>query len=202
MTSHSNRWMIPAGAMMAACSLSATSFAQWVEFQEDPSRLDAPASLVANDNEEKDYAWGDVDQDGDTDLIIVRKQPFTSTGKRENVLLMNENGVLTDRTASLASASDVGGDNGFLTPTNDRDVVITDVDQDGWMDVVTATTLSPNQPKHISHPRIYMNLGNDGMGNWQGLRHEDARFPQLLLAGGSASWPRFCGTRAWSRFTA
>ena len=51
------------------------------------SRLVADASLGSSDSQEKDYAWGDVDQDGDIDLVCVRKQPFTSTGKDINVLL-------------------------------------------------------------------------------------------------------------------
>ncbi|MCH7890985.1 MAG: FAD-dependent oxidoreductase, partial [Gemmatimonadetes bacterium] len=58
------------------------------------------------------------------DLVVVRKEPFSTIGKRTNVLLMNEGGVLKDRTRELASASDVAGDSGFLTPTNDRDVVL------------------------------------------------------------------------------
>ena len=97
----------------------------------------------------------------------MRKQPFTSTGRRRNVLLMNEDGVLVDRTNELASLSDVPGDEGFLTPTNDRDVVLSDVDGDGWLDIVTSVTLSDGEPKHISHPRVYMNLGEDG-GTWLG----------------------------------
>ena len=95
-----------------------------------------------------------------------------------------------------AQGSHVPGDNGFLTATNDRDVVIADVDGDGWEDVITATTFTLNQPKHISHPRVYMNLGNDGQGNWLGLRHEDARIPQLFLVSGPATVPFFCGVDA------
>jgi hypothetical protein len=41
-----------------------------------------------------------------------------------------------------------------------------------------------------------MNLGNDGGGNWLGLRYEDARIPQLLTVGGLAVAPRFCGMGA------
>ena len=44
--------------------------------------------------------WGDLDKDGDEDLVIVRKQPWTTSGRKRNVLLMNEKGVLTDRTFS------------------------------------------------------------------------------------------------------
>ena len=109
----------------AVCLLTLSASGQWaVSYVEDPSRVDPAA---ATDQAEKDYAWGDLDRDGDIDLVVVRKQPWTTTGRRANMLLMNENGVLTDRTAEYASASDVVGDQGFLTPTNDRDVVIADV---------------------------------------------------------------------------
>ena len=110
---------------------------------------------------------------------------------------MNEAGVLTDRTAQYATDADVPGDQGFLTATNDRDVVLADFDQDGWLDVVTAPTLSDGNPKHIGHPRIYMNQGEDAQGNWLGLRFEDARFPQFFHFGnGSAQNPRFCSVAA------
>ena len=162
----------------------------WASFHEDPSRLVAGADLGADDDEEKDYAWGDLDKDGWTDLVVVRKQPFTTSGRRVNVLFMNESGVLVDRTADYATAADVAGDSGFQTPTNDRDVVVTDVDGDGWLDVVTSTTISPGQPKRISHPRVYVNLQEDGGGNWLGLRYEESRTPNL------GTFPNFCGIAA------
>jgi hypothetical protein len=183
------RTVLPAAA--AAWVLAMPAPGQWVEFVEESGRLDAPPSLGAADTEEKDYAWGDVDGDGDIDLLVVRKQPFTTTGRRANVLLMNESGVLTDRTAQYASASDAPGDQGFLTPTNDRDVVLSDVTGDGWLDIVTAVTLTDNQPRHLSHPRVYVNLGEiDGV--WQGFRHEDGRIPQMHATAG----PRFCAVSA------
>ena len=50
----------------------------WVEFTDETSlRLAADAEVGALDVAEKDYAWDDVDKDGDTDLVVVRKQPFT-----------------------------------------------------------------------------------------------------------------------------
>jgi hypothetical protein len=96
-----------------ALALGGSLHAQWVSFSnETATRMPVgpglnTAATSTTDNQEKDYDWGDVDQDGDIDLVCVRKQPFTSTGRRANVLFMNEgvaeghaiNGVLVDRTA-------------------------------------------------------------------------------------------------------
>ena len=196
---------LTATVTLAALCAAPAALGQWVTF-EDVTDLRLPTanglndpSLTVNDDEEKDYAWGDVDNDGDIDLIVVRKQPFTSTGRRVNLLLMNEgvaeghsvDGVFVDRTVEYATASDVPGDEGFLTPTNDRDVVLVDVNLDGWLDIVTAPTLTDNSTKALSHPRVYMNLGEvDGV--WQGFRHEDARIPQMHPTAG----PRFCSVAA------
>jgi hypothetical protein len=114
--------------------------------------------------------------------VIMRKQPFSTPGRRRNVLLMNESGVLVDRTDVYAVASSVAGDEGFLTPTNDRHSVIADLNDDGWRDVVTATAYGSGLAKAISHPRVYMNLGQAPGGGWQGLRYEEPRIPTLPQA--------------------
>jgi hypothetical protein len=193
--------------LAVALIVSAPAFAQfnvqWVQFQnETATRLVSDPLLGVNDLEEKDYAWGDVNHDGWIDLVVVRKEPFTSPGRRPNVLFMNENGVLVDRTAQYASDSDVPGDQGFLTPTNDRDVVLADFNGDGWLDIATAVTISDGLPKPISHPRIYINKGAIG-GVWQGFRFEQNRSPQLyvLLPNGQPDFTkpspgRFCSIAA------
>lgn len=160
---------------------------------ETAERLMVAPGLGANDPEEKDYTWGDLDHDGDVDLICVRKEPWNTPGRRRNLLLMNEgvpeghaiDGVLVDRTDAYATASDAGG-NGFLDQTNDRDVALVDVDGDGWLDVVTSTTYGERLPKMISHPRVYMNLGEID-GDWQGFRYEASRTPTMPIT------PHFCG---------
>lgn len=187
----------PAIVAWLLCAMSPATLAGWIEFADQTaSRISAPPELTTTDPREKDFAWGDVDNDGDIDLVIVRKEPFTTAGKEPNVLLLNDNGVLTDRTAEFASASDVPGNLGFLTPTNDRDVALVDVDLDGWLDIVTATTTSDGDPKWLGQPRIYINLGCtgacEGTGDWLGFRHEDARMPLLISLSGMPGFnPRF-----------
>jgi len=183
------------GLLFLAVPVSAQLGNEWVSFQNDTAaRVDADPALSTLDHEEKDYGWGDLDQDGWIDLVAVRKQPNTTTGARVNVLFMNEFGVLTDRTNHYATASDVPGDLGCQTETNDRDVALVDVDMDGWLDVVTATALGQGKAKSVSHPRVYMNLGASG-ASWNGLHFEDARFPQLF-AGATPQAPDFCGVAA------
>ncbi|MCA9001538.1 MAG: VCBS repeat-containing protein, partial [Planctomycetes bacterium] len=186
-------WIRCAPAAALATLLAGPAWGQnditWLTFQQDNSLLVSDVSVGVGDVDEKDYATGDLNNDGWIDLVSVRKQPFTSPGRRTNVLFMNEMGSLVDRTSVYATGSDVPGDSGFASATNDRDVVIIDLDNDGWLDVVTSTTLSPGQPKSVSHPRVYMNLGESG-GTWLGLYYEEARIPDW------GTYPNMCGLAA------
>ena len=169
--------------------MSSSALGQGYSFTNQTStRLPVPPNdpaLSISDPEEKDFAWGDLNNDGTIDLVVARKQPLSTPGRRRNVLFMNENGVFIDRTEEYATAADDGG-NGFRDLTNDRDIAMADVNNDGWLDVITATTYGQGLPKTISHPRIYMNLGEID-GQWQGLRYEEARIPEFAGA------PNFCG---------
>lgn len=177
--------------------MSPAAAQEWVEYiNETEARLLAPANLGVNDIQEKDYAWGDLDQDGDTDLVCVRKEPFNTPGRFRNVLFMNEglaqghriDGVLVDRTADFAAAGDDGGQ-GLLDETADRDIAMVDLNGDGWLDLVTSTTYGERLPKTISHPRVYLNQGRDG-DTWLGLQYVEALTPTMPIE------PNFCGVTA------
>jgi hypothetical protein len=177
----------------------------FVYVNETATRLSGTPTLTTTDTMEKDYAWDDLDQDGDIDLVVVRKVPFTNPGGRPSVLLMNVNGVLTDQTATYAATAigiPVGfTDTGFLAAANNRDVIIIDVNGDNWLDVVTATTISDGLPKHVGHPRVYINQGMVGPV-WGGLVYDNNRIPAMLTSSlgpqGQAQTPtlgfnpRFC----------
>lgn len=148
----------------------------WVDYIEvTGARMSADAAVGIDDTMEKDLAAGDVDRDGDVDLLVVRKVPFSNPGGKRNVLFMNENGVLTDRTSTLAAD--------MLDETDDRDLVLVDINGDDWLDVVTATTFD-------EQPRVYINRGNNLAGEWRGFTLGVGRLPTFVPA------PQFCAIAA------
>ncbi len=156
---------------------AAAAGGDWLTYNDETdARLSSDPSVGISDVQEKDLAIGDVDQDGDTDLIVVRKIPFSNEGGFRNVLFMNSEGVMTDLTATLAPD--------FLDPTDDRDVELADVDGDGWLDIITAGTFH-------EQPRILINLGEDLEGTWLGFSYDADRLPHLETAQGNG--PFFCG---------
>lgn len=180
--------------LTAAAALTSGAAAQsWgTSFvNETSSRLVLSPSLQYL-NLEKDVAWGDFDQDGDIDLAVMMKFPGSVQGGFPDVLLMNENGSLVDRTDEYAIASDTAGDLGFKALVNDRDVKAVDINGDGWLDLLTCTTMSDQVNATLGQPRCYINLGDDAGGNWLGFRFEDARIPVLTAKNGSTANPRFC----------
>ncbi len=163
----------PTAESTPVAAVSAKGTTDWISFQdESATRIVAGPGLGMTDPEEKDLISGDLDKDGDMDLIVARKEPFSTPGSRPNVLFINEGGMMIDRTATLAPD--------FLDSTDDRDVVLVDVDGDTWLDVVTVTTFD-------DQPRILMNLGESG-GQWMGLDYDaaDNRLPTF------SPGPQFC----------
>ena len=142
--------------------------AQWLEWDlQTDSRL-VLSSVAQSDDEEKDMWPADLNKDGWTDVIVVRKEPFSAATEpaKSDLLLMNQEGTLVDMTAELAPE--------FLTNVSfARDVYTVDVDGDTWDDVVIINTFN-------QQPMLYMNLGLGEDGTWLGLADESAeRFPEL-----------------------
>jgi len=79
----------------------------WVNFvNQTSSRIVASSTLIGPDNLEKDFSWGDFDQDGDIDIVCMRKFPGSIQGGFRDILFMNEGGVLVDRTLEYGAAAD------------------------------------------------------------------------------------------------
>jgi FG-GAP-like repeat len=137
------------------------------------SRLSAAAPVGSADPTEKSYGLADIDKDGDIDVVVGRRtRPAfpASLGKAaaiENTLLMNENGVLTDRTSTLAP--------NFLVKNATRDTLLADLNGDGWIDCLFADGDS-------NLPHLLLNQKLDGSGNWLGFANAPAGLiPATLL---------------------
>lgn len=150
--------------------------AQWLDWADETTTRLTVTSVANSDPEEKDMWNADLNNDGKEDLIVVRKQPFSSSTQpgKSNLLLMNINGILTDQTSIYAPQ--------FISNVNfARDVFVGDFDNDGWKDVVIANTFN-------QQPTYYRNLGNNAGGTWLGLIDESStRFPLL-----TEDTPLFC----------
>ncbi len=169
-------------AAAALMGITGSAMAQWVTFDNvTASRLQFN-TITMNDPEEKDIAVGDFNRDGTQDVVVVRKRPFSVQGPRQDVLLMNEGGVLIDRTAQYAP--------GFISNHTDaRDVIVRDFDHDGWLDLVIANTF-------FQQPNYFRNRGNDGNGDWLGFVDEGpTRFP-FVAPVNQPTGPQFCALDA------
>src|SRR5688572_11835966 len=172
--------------LFVAGALAPASLAQfgidWLELTPAAGKVvkpDGSAADVASSTNEKDLAVGDVNRDGWDDLVVAQKIQAGFQGPREGRLFLNEKGTLVDRTQQYASASlqSALGDDGFKEPLDCRDVELGDLDGDGWLDLVSIQDDLLNQTspaaKRLTHPRVYLNLGADGAGQWLGFRHDD-----------------------------
>jgi len=164
------------------CLAWAPLMAQWVWFAEESDTRLVLSTVAVGDDEEKDIGIGDFDKDGWVDIVVVRKEPFSVMGARTDVLLMNENGVLTDRTNAFAPE--------FVSiPSDARDVLVFDLNGDTWLDLVFANTFQ-------QQPSLYINLGEDLNGNWQGFQNQSAARLPMIFPLNQAGGPQFCA--AWA----
>ncbi|MBL0339821.1 MAG: VCBS repeat-containing protein [Bacteroidetes bacterium] len=156
--------------------INSTAQSQWLDWADETATRLTLSSVANSDGEEKDFWAADLNNDGKEDLIVVRKQPFSTSSQpgKSNLLLMNVNGQLIDQTSQYAPE--------FISIINfARDIYVGDFDGDNWKDVIVANTFG-------QQPLYYKNRGNDLSGNWLGLLNESStRFPIL-----NDDTPLFC----------
>ena len=148
--------------------MSQSTIAQWINLEDQTADRLKLSSIQKFDGEEKDIAIGDLNRDGWMDIVVVRKNPFSNQGPRADLLLLNDRGKLVDSTLHYAPE--------FISnPSDARDVLIIDIDDDNWDDVIVCNTFA-------QQPILYHNLGNDVNGEWLGLQDETAsRFPLITV---------------------
>ena len=118
---------------------SSTTQAQWLEWDIQTEERLMLSSVANADDEEKDLWPADLNKDGWTDVIVVRKEPFSAATEppKSDVLLVNQEGVLVDMTAELAPE--------FISnPSFARDVYVVDGNADLWDDVFIVQDLLDN----------------------------------------------------------
>jgi len=154
--------------LVAVVILSPRLKAQWISLEDQTSNRFILNSFPYNDVEEKDIAVGDLNRDGWTDVVVVRKQPFSNQGPEADILLLNVRGKLVDYTKDYAPE--------FISnPSDSRDVLIIDIDGNNWLDVIVCNTFE-------QQPILYYNLGNNSEGEWLGLQDESStRLPILTI---------------------
>lgn len=130
---------------------------------------------IINDGAERDYEVLDVDLDGDMDVLVVRKEPFTTFGNRQNILLLNVDGVLTDKTFDLAPEMVTSSE--FPDGDNARDVKMGNFNGDAYPDFAIANAGNEQSPGQ--QPRLFFNRGVDGQGVWLGFEERSELLPYL-----------------------
>lgn len=155
------------------------------------SVLSAAEGTPVASAKESGSAWGDLDRDGDLDRVVMGPGDTSEQGKAPHMLYVHEDGVLQDRTSDFAPDWNVPVKLGTGQRESRGDVFFLDVNNDGWLDVLTTSPATPDEePSGL--PWIYINkccsIGGCSATScsterWLGLRFENDRVPDMLTGG-------------------
>lgn len=123
-------------------------------------------------------AWADPDRDGDLDLYVgnhngffgvVPEGPFDVPGRRDVFYRNNGDGTFSDVTMDAGVPGYIAEDGQFQTAfqrfSSTNAVVFADFNNDRWPDLLVTNKVGGPTDRDM----LYMNLGNDASGTWQGF---------------------------------
>ena len=118
---------------------------------------DAPDAIPLRDapEETREADFGDVDGDGDLDLLFANVQLFVDGADPQNRLLINDgSGQFTDETAARLPVDTLRA----------LDVDFVDLDDDGDLDIITANVQTPEREIRSAPYQVWI---NDGDGRFE-----------------------------------
>ena len=105
---------------------------------------------------EKEVEYGDIDNDGDYDVVIAVAQ--SDFGRRKNKIYINNGGVF-DEVSGTAIMPE------FSLTSTTRNAFLRDFDNDGWLDIITVndSNVGDDTPQSPGTTKLYINKHPNGV---------------------------------------